>query len=255
MKIDNTGNINVLTLSLIQNSALKEMVKLGPADASNSSLAGKQFSQLSQLLQIINVFPSLFRIAHQQGQTSPLLALLNKLVVPSDPQLTAKWLAERQPDKALLDGLKTINQLSNTDENASLKAAIQLLAEQRFQESPSKPGDYNWIFCFGQSEQFKVDVSVKNKTPKKRKKSRWSISVNLTMSNNRQLVATAELEDQALDLSFTTDSESLKEQLEKTLPVLERQLVKHSINITSCDIATTASSPELTINKGLDIQV
>ncbi|MDD1783243.1 flagellar hook-length control protein FliK [Enterovibrio sp. ZSDZ35] len=255
MKIDNSGNINALTLSLLQSSAIKEIVKLGQAESTNSSPAGKQISQLSQLLQLINLFPSLYRVANQQGKDAPLLALLSKLVVPQNPQIAVKWLAERQPDNALIEGLKWLRQHADSDESASLKAAIQLLAEQRLQDASTKPGEHHWIFCFGQPEQSKVDVSVRKKTASTRKKSRWCVSVNLTLSNNRHLSAAAELEGQTLDLSFTTDSESLKKQLESTMPVLERQLAKHSISVNSCDVASLEPADQPTITMGLNIQV
>ncbi|KXF81326.1 flagellar hook-length control protein FliK [Enterovibrio coralii] len=255
MKIDNTGNINALTLALIQNNGLKELVKLGQTETANSSLNTKQFSQLSQLLQLLNVFPSLYRIASKQDASSPLHVLLNNLIAPKDPALLAKWLAERQPDKALIEALTLLRQRTESDESSSLKAAIQLLAEQRFQTDATKPGEFTWLFCFGTTEQTKVEVSVKKKTPKIRKKSRWSVSVNLTLSNNRQLTATAELEDQQLDLSFSTDSDALKQLVEKSQPVLEAQLSKHSISVTSCEVITTPTQPEATIHTGLNIQV
>ncbi|MEZ9524476.1 flagellar hook-length control protein FliK [Enterovibrio norvegicus] len=254
MKIDNNSNISALMLEVLKNKPVESVLLIGQENSKSIAKTGTNSSQLSQLLSLMNIFPLLTRSTGTQNAPSvPLTMLLNSLFMPSKPELAANWLAARQTDKSTLDALRLLSTADN-EGSSKLKAMLMLFAEQRFQDS-NKPGEFTWLFPFHPQQQSPVHVTVKKKTQTKAKKSRWSITVNLTLSKNRQLLATVELEDQELSLAFSTNSKGLKKRVEAALPVLEKQLSKHQLHLSNIKVEATEPSAPATVSSGVNIQV
>ncbi|WP_283131253.1 flagellar hook-length control protein FliK [Enterovibrio norvegicus] len=253
MKIDNNSNISALMLEVLKNKPVESVLLIGQENSKSIAKTGTNSSQLSQLLSLMNIFPLLTRSTGTQNAPSvPLTMLLNSLFMPSKPDVAANWLAERQTDKSTLDALRLLSTADN-ESSSRLKAMLMLFAEQRFQDS-NKPGEFTWLFPFHPEQQTPVHVTVK-KTRAKTKKSRWSITVNLTLSKNRQVLATVELEDQELSLAFSTNSKGLKKRVEAALPVLEKQLSKHQLHLSNIKVEATEPSAPATVSSGVNIQV
>ncbi|WP_394210696.1 flagellar hook-length control protein FliK [Enterovibrio calviensis] len=259
MKIDNGSNINVLTLENIQSKLQGKLLQVGQDKTGMSSPPQPLSSQLAQVLRLINLFPLLL-----SSPTSSLLGntpsahavstLLKALVMPSTPELAAKWLAERQSDKALLDALRLITSGADDEGSGKLKALLMLVTEQRLQDG-NKANEHHWLFPLSHLTPTPVRITAKKKTLGKRKKSRWSVTVNLTLSKNRHLTATAELEEKSLSLTLTTDSPALHQKLEHALPTLEKQLNKHQICISECKIEMSEYREPVALEAGVNIQV
>lgn len=259
MKIDNISHINALAQASLRNIPLKNRLVSGQSptlSAIQQDNKALQQSQLSQLLGLLNLFPLIKRTELEQSPYATLMAtLLKQMMMPSDPKLAATWLARKAPDKALLEALKRLDTSSpDAESNGKLKAMLMLLAEQRVNEQ-TKPGDHHWLFPFRDNLLSPLHLQVEKKTCKKRKKLRWCVTVNLTLSKSRHLTATAELEGNALALSFSTDSEGLCHQLEQAVPLLEEKLRQHHVVLARCDITPLDESTSETVSSGVDIQV
>ncbi|MDD1792430.1 flagellar hook-length control protein FliK [Enterovibrio sp. ZSDZ42] len=269
MKIDNTSNIKVLTLESIKSNLHEKLLNIGQEKAVQLPQTQLASSQLSQVLRLINLFPLLM---HSPSLSSPAKApdthalnttmtpsmlsiLLKTLVMPNTPELAAKWLSNRQSDKALLDALRQVTtSMADNDGNGKIKALLMLLTEQRVLEG-NKTNEYHWYFPLSHVSPTPVHITAKKKTLGRRKKSHWSISVNLTLSKRRHLTATADIYDQSLALRFTTDSASLEKLIEQSLPALEQQLSKHHICVSQCEINVSENTEPTSVEHGVNIQV
>ncbi|WP_028024802.1 flagellar hook-length control protein FliK [Enterovibrio calviensis] len=263
MKIDNTSNIKLLTLESVKNNLSDKLLNIGQERTLQGSQPQPASSQLSQVLRLINLFPLLMHSPSlspltktpESNTPSALNILLKTLIMPNTPELAAKWLAERQSDKALLDALRqTTTLMPDNDASGKIKALLMLLTEQRVLDG-NKANEYHWYFPLSQISPTPVHVTAKKKTVGKRKKSQWSISVNLTLSKNRHLTATADINDKSMALRFTTDSPSLEKLLEQSLPALEQQLSKHNICVSQCEINVSENHEPASLESGVNIQV
>ncbi|WP_407331048.1 flagellar hook-length control protein FliK [Enterovibrio sp. 27052020O] len=259
MKIDNVSNISALTLESLKNKLQGELLQVGQEKTSTSSPTQPVSSQIAQFLRLLNLFPLLLHSSPsatvgKSNEPSPLGALLKALVIPNTPELAAKWLAERHADKALLEALKFAASGADSEGGGKLKALLMLLTEQRVLDG-NKANEYHWYFPLSQLLPTPVHITAKNKTRGKRKKSLWSVTINLTLSKNRQLSATAELDGKSLALHFSTDSPSVEQLLEQTIPALEKQLSKHDICVSHCEIRVTEDSQPTLLTSGVNIQV
>ncbi|WP_325891989.1 flagellar hook-length control protein FliK [Grimontia sp. NTOU-MAR1] len=259
MKIDNINHINTLTQETLKNVPVKSLLEAGkPLQSSGNtgSLSDGQRSQLSQLLALMPLY-SLLQTTKSDAKTlAPVVIdLLKRLTMPSDSKQAAKWLAEKQADKGLLEALRHATTATSEQDGAGkLKSLLMLMAEQRINEQ-TKPGDYHWLFPFRDNNLSPVRINVEKKTGRKKKKLRWCVTLNLTLDKNRHLTATAELEDNSLSLSFSTDADGLKNQIETAMPKLEEKLAQHHIALEQCDISTIESVQTETISSGVNIQV
>lgn len=258
MKINNVSNINALLQDAIK--GIPEKPALGQAgDAGRSPLTSSLTtpiqSQISQLLSLINLFPLFYQFKPANTQLMSLHSQLAKAwMPPTNSKEMANWLAGQEADKALLKALTGLTQLKDEEGGSNLKALLMLVAEQRLNEQ-TKGGEYHWLFPFRQQEQTPVNVSAKKKYSKKHQRQVWSVTVNLTLSNNRHLTATAELDGESVSLSFITDAAGLQQQLEAAFPTLEKALARHHIALSSCDVSTRESATPDTLHSGVDIQV
>ncbi|CZF80246.1 Flagellar hook-length control protein FliK [Grimontia celer] len=259
MKIDNINHINTLTQETFKNVPVKSLLEMGkPLQPSGhtGSLGNGQRSQLSQLLALMPLY-SLLQTTKSDAKTlAPVvIALLKQLTMPSDSKQAAKWLAEQQADKGLLEALRQATAAAGEQDGAGkLKSLLMLMAEQRINEQ-TKPGDYHWLFPFRDNNLSPVHINVEKKTGRKKKKLRWCVTLNLTLAKNRHLTATAELEDNSLSLSFSTDADGLRNQIETAMPKLEEKLAQHHIALERCEINTLESVQTETISSGVNIQV
>lgn len=259
MKIDNINHINALAQETLKNVPVKSLLDLGKPlqqPGQQSNLSDGQRSQLSQLLALLPLY-SLLKGSHSESGSLPpvILTLLKQLTMPADTKQAAKWLAEQKADKGLLEALRQATAPANEQEGSGkLKSLLMLMAEQRINEQ-TKPGDYHWLFPFRDNNLSPVHINVEKKTGRKKKKLRWCITLNLTLAKNRHLTATAELEDNSLSLSFSTDAEGLKKQIETAMPKLEEKLAQHQIALQQCEINTLESAQTETISSGVNIQV
>lgn len=259
MKIDNINHINALAQGPLHKIPLKNLLESGQNStfgATQQNNEALQRSQLSQLLGLLNLFPLIERTAQGQSPHALLVTtLLKQMMMPPTPKLAADWLARKTPDKALLEALRRLDTLPpETESSSKIKAMLMLLAEQRVNEQ-AKPGDHHWLFPFRDNLLSPLHIHVEKKTGKKRKKLRWCVTLNLTLSKNRQLTATAELEGSALTLSFSTDAEGLRKQLEQAIPLLEEKLNQHHLMLERCEINALEENEAETVSSGVDIQV
>lgn len=258
MKINNISHINALVQEHIKDIPLKSLQASGDMGASTTpsglNIAPAR-SQISQLLTLINLFPFLYRSDSSSAKLSPLLSqLAAALLPPKSIQQAAKWLAQQEADKALHHALNYVLQHQEDDVGGKTKGLLMLLAEQRLNEQ-TKTGEYHWLFPFRNEDHSPVRVAVKKKQAGKRKRQIWCVTVNLSLSKNRHLTATAELEDQTLRLTMSTDAAGLQQQIENALPTLEKALASHNIALTQCEFSTTENVAPATLHSGVDIQV
>lgn len=253
MKINNSLDINAITVEALKNKMIKPLLDIGQNTASVTTQPSSTPSQISQLLKSINVFPFLF---HFTTKPSPLLSdLLSHFVMPTKPELAAKWLAEKQIDNVLLNALKQLSSLTNnTDENTTLKSTLMLIAEQKIAEG-NKSTELNWIFPLNEQNLNPVKINIQRKNREKGKKTRWIVTINLTLSKNRQLTATATLERNNIGLSFCTDSTGLAKELIETRPKLEYRLNKHHLSLSEYDVSIVVTPKQEKPRSGLNIQV
>ena len=248
MRINETVNIKTFIIETLKNKTVHRLLEIGQ-DLPQSNTT----SQLSQLIKSVNLYPLLFRL--ESTPESLLSLFLKSSIMPAKPEFAAQWLKERHADKSLIETLQQLSLATNSlEENTKIKAALMLLAEQKTTEN-QKPGETHWVFPFSENTPSLAQVCIKKKQEKKHKKTSWSITINLTLSKNRQLSATARLQDNNLELAFSTDSKELAKELNKSWPILEAQLKKHHLFICTCNIKVVETPPPIDLKPGLNIQV
>lgn len=251
MKISDHNNIKTLIIETLKNKSHQPLLEIGKVET--KPLTPSAPSQLSQLIKTMDFYALL-----SQSTSSPptiLSSLLKNLVMPHQLDLAIRWLAEGQGDKSLANTLKYLSSTAGENEdNAKFKATLMLIAEQKTLEN-HKPEEPNWVFPLSEQNQRPVNVNIQKKQGKKPKKTCWCITINLTLSKNRQLTATANLEENILELSLSTDSAALARELKKTLPILEKQLSKHHILVTAPSINIIERTLSSKLKPGLNIQV
>lgn len=253
MKISNNINMKAFIIETLKNKSIQSLLDSGQEKSFFTASTSPTPSQLSQLIKAMNLYPLLF----QSSSTPPTLLsfLLTNFVMPQKPELATRWLAEGQADKSLANTLKQLSSISvENEDNSKLKATLMLIAEQRTLEN-HKAGEASWMFPLSEKNPALVNVEIKKKQGKKQKRTCWCITMNLTLSKNRQLTATASLEENALSLNLSTDSKGLAKELHKSWPILERKLSKHHILISDCTIHIVERKYSSNRKMGLNIQV